>query len=155
LNRFWVDTPFSAYLILEIDNGLIQKIDIDSKKDGSKSEGLKGLFEKVFENKDLSFFEYSLLAIDKTKKSYKLYEFLISTKTGDTISYSECADRVYGSKQYARAVAKMLNANKFAFVIPCHRVVAKNGIGGYAKGVELKKKILEWEGVDLRSFLDR
>nr|WP_263854019.1 MGMT family protein [Methanohalophilus profundi] len=30
-------------------------------------------------------------------------------------------------------------------VIPCHRVVAKNSIGGYAGGTELKKKLLEME----------
>jgi len=90
-----------------------------------------------------------LINFDKTKKSYALYEFLINTKTGETHSYSQAGKIVFGNVRYARAVAKMLNANPFTFLVPCHRIVAKNGIGGYAEGVELKLTILRWEGVKL------
>jgi methylated-DNA-[protein]-cysteine S-methyltransferase len=41
-------------------------------------------------------------------------------------------------------------ANRFAFVVPCHRVVAAHGIGGYGSaGVEVKRRLLALEGVEL------
>jgi methylated-DNA-[protein]-cysteine S-methyltransferase len=40
--------------------------------------------------------------------------------------------------------------NRFAFIVPCHRVVAATGIGGYGTtGVEIKRRLLALEGVEL------
>ncbi len=63
---------------------------------------------------------------------------------GTTITYSELADRI-GSSGGARAVGQALSKNPYPIMIPCHRVVARSGIGGYSGGVELKKRLLEIE----------
>ena len=64
---------------------------------------------------------------------------------GETRSYFELAQAV-GKKGAWRAVAQANRANQFAIMIPCHRVIHKNGeIGGYAGGVYRKKYLLEWE----------
>mgnify|MGYP002266848858 CR=1 FL=1 len=63
---------------------------------------------------------------------------------GTTITYSELADRI-GSSGGARAVGQALSKNPYPIIIPCHRVVARSGIGGYSGGVELKKRLLEIE----------
>ena len=62
---------------------------------------------------------------------------------GETITYSELARNI-GSRAY-RAVGNALSCNPFPIVIPCHRVVAKNGIGGYSPGVDIKARLLEFE----------
>lgn len=64
-------------------------------------------------------------------------------KYGETITYSELAKNC-GSKG-ARAAGKALAINPLPIVIPCHRVVAKNGIGGYSAGVDIKTRLLELE----------
>jgi len=72
---------------------------------------------------------------------------LNETKTipyGETITYAELARRI-GRDGAARAVGQALSKNPYPIVIPCHRVVARSGIGGYSGGVGVKKKLLEME----------
>lgn len=66
---------------------------------------------------------------------------------GQTRSYSDVA-RAVGSPRAARAVGNANATNPLPFVIPCHRVVAANGIGGYGGGVWMKEKLLELEGAE-------
>ena len=57
--------------------------------------------------------------------------------------YSLLADIVGSSP---RAIGKYMKANKTPIVIPCHRVVKRNGnIGGFSLGRSFKRKILELE----------
>ena len=62
---------------------------------------------------------------------------------GTTITYSELATRI-GSLA-VRAVGGALSRNPVPIIIPCHRVVAKNGIGGFSCGVDMKIKLIELE----------
>jgi methylated-DNA-[protein]-cysteine S-methyltransferase len=60
------------------------------------------------------------------------------------ISYSELAKKIDSG---ARAVANACRSNPFPGLIPCHRVVSVNGLGGYAgetsgKFLEIKRKLL-------------
>ncbi|MDY6776822.1 MAG: methylated-DNA--[protein]-cysteine S-methyltransferase [Candidatus Nanohaloarchaea archaeon] len=64
---------------------------------------------------------------------------------GETRTYGEVAEEI-GNPEAARAVANALNANPVPIVIPCHRVVAEDGIGGYKHGKEAKRNLLELEG---------
>jgi methylated-DNA-[protein]-cysteine S-methyltransferase len=41
------------------------------------------------------------------------------------------------------------HVNRYPVVIPCHRVVASNGLGGYGGGEEVKRYLLSIEGVQL------
>lgn len=63
---------------------------------------------------------------------------------GETITYAELAKRI-GNPGAVRAVGNACGVNPAPIVVPCHRVVAKNGLGGYAGGVDVKKKLLELE----------
>ena len=66
---------------------------------------------------------------------------------GETRSYGEIAS-IIGNPGAARAVGTALSKNPFAPLIPCHRVVRKDGgLGGYSGrgGVRRKKKLLDGE----------
>ncbi len=65
-------------------------------------------------------------------------------KYGKTISYSDLAKRA-GNKNAARAAGSACGKNPVPIVIPCHRVLAKNSIGGFGGGVGLKRKMLRLE----------
>lgn len=66
---------------------------------------------------------------------------------GQTLTYGELAQRVGRSPKDARAVGMATGQNPVSWIIPCHRVVGKNGaLTGYAGGVTRKSALLEFEG---------
>ena len=69
---------------------------------------------------------------------------------GQVISYGELARRV-GRPGAARAVGGANHHNPISILIPCHRVIAADGsLCGYGGGLELKRALLELEGVTLK-----
>jgi O-6-methylguanine DNA methyltransferase len=64
---------------------------------------------------------------------------------GKTVSYGDIA-RALGSDGAARAVGSANARNNLPLVIPCHRVVASNGLGGYGGGLAMKTRLLKMEG---------
>ncbi len=72
---------------------------------------------------------------------------------GQVSSYSDIARRI-GKPDARRAVGGALGKNPMAIVIPCHRVVAANGtIGGYTGGLDIKRKLMDIEGISLEEEL--
>jgi len=64
---------------------------------------------------------------------------------GETISYGDLAARI-GHPAASRAVGAACGANPFCLVVPCHRVVGKNGqLTGFAFGEPLKRRLLDHE----------
>lgn len=73
---------------------------------------------------------------------------------GKTITYGELANRIAKfrglEKMSAQAVGTAIGHNPISIIIPCHRVVGKNGqLTGYAGGIDVKAKLLKLENVDL------
>jgi O-6-methylguanine DNA methyltransferase len=69
---------------------------------------------------------------------------------GETRSYHEVAQAI-GRPGASRAVGQANHQNPVAPLIPCHRVVTSSGtLGGYGGGLELKRAMLEQEGVQLK-----
>ena len=64
---------------------------------------------------------------------------------GETVTYGELA-ALAGHPNAQRAVGTFCAENRFAIVVPCHRVVAAGGIGSYGSlGVAYKQRLLELE----------
>lgn len=64
---------------------------------------------------------------------------------GHTLTYGELAERA-GSPGAARAVGAAMSSNPVPIVVPCHRVVATSGLGGFTGGVATKRTLLAHEG---------
>ncbi len=76
----------------------------------------------------------------------RVWKELLRIPYGKTASYEDVAKRI-GSDKSQRAVGHANGLNRIAIVIPCHRVVNKNGeLGGYGGGLWRKQKLLEIEG---------
>ncbi len=72
---------------------------------------------------------------------------LTEISRGQTTSYGEIARRV-GRPKAVRAVGSAVGANPVSVVVPCHRVIRSDGgIGGYAGGLDRKRKLLKAEGI--------
>jgi len=67
---------------------------------------------------------------------------LLAIPVGETRSYGELA-RELGTS--ARAMGQALGANPLPVIIPCHRVIAADGPGGFACGLRWKQKLLDFE----------
>ena len=75
----------------------------------------------------------------------RVWQALRQIPRGETRSYSQLA-RGMGDPNATRAVARACATNRVALLVPCHRVVGKNGsLTGYRWGVERKRQILEAE----------
>lgn len=73
-------------------------------------------------------------------------EALRAVPYGETVTYGELA-ALAGHAGAHRAAGTFCAGNRFAIVVPCHRVVAAEGVGGYGSlGVAYKRRLLELEG---------
>ena len=64
---------------------------------------------------------------------------------GDAWTYGEVAEAI-GKPGAARAVGGALGRNRVPVIVPCHRVVAANGLGGFGLGLDAKRALLAAEG---------
>ena len=79
-----------------------------------------------------------------------VWEALLAIPYGRTVTYGEIADRITERERLprvsARAVGGAVGHNAVSLIIPCHRVIGKNGsLTGYAGGLDRKKRLLEME----------
>jgi methylated-DNA-[protein]-cysteine S-methyltransferase len=80
----------------------------------------------------------------------RVAEALHATRPGQILTYGDLA-LMAGSPGAARAVGQAMARNPLPILVPCHRVVASNGPGGFSLfgSLETKARLLELEGVDL------
>jgi methylated-DNA-[protein]-cysteine S-methyltransferase len=93
------------------------------------------------------------LAPAGTPFQQKVWQAISRIPPGQTLTYTELARQV-GSG--ARAVANACGANPIPLLIPCHRVVAANGLGGFMKGrksdsLNIKRWLLDHEARNERN----
>ena len=67
---------------------------------------------------------------------------------GKRLTYKDIAVKIGRRKSY-RAVGNALGKNPLPVIIPCHRVVAKTGLGGFTGGLHIKKILLKIESIGL------
>lgn len=87
------------------------------------------------------------LPVDISSSEFRsrVYKVLKGIPGGETRSYEEIA-RSIGQPTAVRAVASACAKNPVALLIPCHRVIRKDGsMGGYRWGLERKKRLLDME----------
>jgi methylated-DNA-[protein]-cysteine S-methyltransferase len=81
----------------------------------------------------------------------RVWELIDRIPYGQTTTYGEMA-RELGDATLARRVGGAVGRNPLSIVVPCHRVVGKDGkLTGYAGGLERKRSLLELEGVGGRA----
>ena len=74
----------------------------------------------------------------------KVWRYLQKIPYGETNTYAEIAKKV-GSSGAARAVGSACAQNPYLILVPCHRVVAQKGLGGFALGLSKKRWLLNHE----------
>lgn len=89
------------------------------------------------------------LAPQGTAFQQRVWQALANIPFGTAVSYSEIAHAI-GNPNAVRAVGLANGRNPIPIVIPCHRVIGKNGsLTGYAGGLPIKQQLLALEGFGL------
>lgn len=100
---------------------------------------LKAYLDKKRQSFDLP------LDLHGTAFQQKIWGILQEIPYGETWSYTDVADKL-GNLQAVRAVGSAIGANPVLIVVPCHRVITKNGkLGGFRAGLSIKKQLLSLE----------
>ena len=87
------------------------------------------------------------LSVDARGTAFQqlVWQALREIPAGSTASYTDIAQRI-GCASAVRAVAQACGANPLAVIVPCHRVVRRDGgLSGYRWGVERKRELLRRE----------
>ncbi len=149
-----IDTAVVGVLRLAADEAGLRRIDFlaGSRESGAPADWiraeapLKAVIEQL-----RAYFAGALrdfdgpLAPEGTAFQQRVWERLREIPYGATISYSELATQV-GNPRACRAVGLANGRNPIPIVIPCHRVVGKDGtLVGYGGGLAIKEKLLALE----------
>jgi methylated-DNA-[protein]-cysteine S-methyltransferase len=140
-------------LTLESDGDVLLGIWLPNATTGSRARGgdvptvLKETANQLEEYLAGERTEFDVpMQLDGTDFQRQVWTELARIPYGKTISYGELARRV-GRPNGPRAVGQANGRNPIPIIVPCHRVLAGNGIGGYGGGLPLKRVLLAVEGV--------
>lgn len=122
------------------------KLDCEFKKSDLINK-TKIELEEYFEEKRKSFdIPVKLKGTDFQKR---VWTEMMNISYGKVLTYGELAKKV-GSPKAARAIGSVCHNNKILILVPCHRVVAKDSLGGFGCGIDMKVKLLKLENGDKR-----
>ena len=155
-----IETPFgSAAATVDDDGGLVEFTFLNGVMNNLYShegkaerapERLKEVARQVddFFTRKRTRFDLALNPIG-TDFQKRVWQALCAIPSGETISYQTLATRL-GDTKATRAVGLANGRNPVALIIPCHRVIGKNGaLTGYGGGLDLKRKLLAFEAPSL------
>ena len=143
----YYQTKIGRIKIAQEGDAIVEINVTDSEKESEKETPLikktiKEL-EEYFEGKRKTF--DIPVSIKGTEFQEKVWKALLKIPYGETKSYEDIAKMV-GCPKGARAVGMANHNNKIIIIIPCHRVIGKNGkLVGYAGGLPVKEKLLQIE----------
>jgi len=141
------ESPLGKITVVKSERGLVKLDFCDCEnKNLIRNEKFKELFSKLdlyFQGKPVEFNEkVDFQGVSPFRKL--VYKEIMKIKWGQVKTYKEVSQRLQTSP---RAVGNALSKNEVLLIIPCHRVVAKNGLGGYSSGIHFKRRLLELEGI--------
>lgn len=100
--------------------------------------------KKYFEGYPVKF-RYNTDLLEGGEFMKSVWKRLMDIPYGETRSYQWVAEQI-GNPKACRAVGYANGKNPIPIIIPCHRVIQKNGLlGGYTGGIDIKKRLLEIE----------
>jgi methylated-DNA-[protein]-cysteine S-methyltransferase len=150
------NTPVGRLLLVANADALVKIVFLDAtpseqKDDTDNAETHPVLVQAV--NELNAYFAGQRLEFDVavnltgTPFQQQVWQALQQIPYGDIASYGDIA-RLVGNPKAARAVGMANNRNPVPIIVPCHRVIGKNGdLTGYAGGVEIKQQLLHLEKI--------
>jgi len=145
VGRLGIQMQGEAVTRLEFLSGRHSLIEADTEQACEVVCSLRTYFDSPRQPLDVA------VQLSGTPFQYRVWQRLRSIKPGITMSYGDLAACL---RSGARAVGNACRRNPVPIVVPCHRIVAGNGLGGFAGNkqgrlVSIKRWLLEHEGVEI------
>ncbi|MFP4400911.1 MAG: methylated-DNA--[protein]-cysteine S-methyltransferase [Candidatus Woesearchaeota archaeon] len=104
---------------------------------------MEKIFQNYFSGKKV---DLTNLPVDVTGTDFEknVWAACLAIPYGEVRSYGWIAEKI-NRKKASRAVGNALGKNPVAPIVPCHRVIGNDNLGGYSSGLSLKRKMLELE----------
>ncbi|MDR1810824.1 MAG: methylated-DNA--[protein]-cysteine S-methyltransferase [Prevotella sp.] len=148
MNIAYCHSPVGLLKIEEEDENIVALRIVSSQEKAAENtspllEEAKKQLSEYFSGKR---FNFDLpLKQSGTPFQQKAWNYLATIPYGKTVSYKNEAEAT-GSPKSCRAIGSANGKNNIAIIVPCHRVVNTGGkLGGYAYGLDVKRKLLELE----------
>lgn len=145
MNSAQIKTPVGILGVIE-QNGAITQLVWNGVNKGVRSPVLKDALDQLdaYFAGQLDTFDLPL-APEGTDFQKMVYAAMLEIPRGETITYGDIANDLGVA---AQPVGQACGSNPIPVIIPCHRVVGADGIGGFSAdgGVEMKVKLLQLEG---------
>jgi AraC family transcriptional regulator, regulatory protein of adaptative response / methylated-DNA-[protein]-cysteine methyltransferase len=154
-------SPFGTALVMTTQRGLAGLAFADPGEEQAALADMKGRWPKANIVEDRArtaslagrIFDTALWRADRplrvvligTDFEVRVWETLLKIPMGRAMTYSDIATKI-GATRAARAVGAAVGKNPLSFVVPCHRVLGKDGaLTGYHWGLTRKRAMLGWE----------
>ena len=149
--RFVMDSPIGR-LAIHTREGKVMQVDYGVRSAVTNvltdplHKKIKRQLQAYFTNPSTAF--TLPLELQGTPFQQKVWQALQKIPVSQTLSYGELANRLHTS---ARAIGNACRANPIPLLVPCHRVIAKNSIGGFSgatsgSDIDRKRWLLRHEG---------
>ncbi len=125
--------------------GAVDGFDLPETSNDEYVRILNSIFDIYEGKKDVNISEIRLDFTDLSPKEIAVYKTTMKIPYGQTLPYGIVAEYA-GLPGAARFVGNVMANNRLAPIVPCHRVVASTGIGGYSSGIDTKIAFLKREG---------
>ncbi|EGU45900.1 MULTISPECIES: methylated-DNA--[protein]-cysteine S-methyltransferase [Vibrio] len=155
-NRFtYYDSPLGTVTLQANEQGLLGvwfETHTTKPEDLGIQEDSFPIFQSVKEQLERYFAGDAVqfdvpIAAKGTPFQQSVWHALTTIPYGETWSYAQLADAI-GNPKAVRAVGLANGKNPVSVIVPCHRVIGKNGkLTGYAGGIERKQRLLTIEGI--------
>lgn len=147
-DSFYLNFPLkgNAYVNVFLEDGFVTGVEFSgspcqNNMGSREAEKLREDLRSYFQGYKIDFKDHSV----KLNASYFVKKVLYEVRNipyGETVTYGELASRLDSAP---RAIGQAMKRNPVPLVIPCHRVVGANGLGGFSSGVDIKKELLKLE----------
>ena len=140
-----LETPLGRVSV-EHAEGMVQEIHLGVRRPPTAPQSpIARDLERYFAGKPVDLGRDRVNLFGFTEFERKVYEAARKIPPGEVRTYGEIAAAI-GNAGASRAVGNALAKNPACIVIPCHRVVATNGLGGFTGGLAWKRRLLRLEG---------
>ncbi len=135
------------YVVVGTEGDTVLTLEMTKAEPAGKPKGsaLVQSLEAYLGRGTWDFSRYKVNTEGMTPFQRRVLEAIRRIPPGETRTYGEVA-RAVDRPGAARAVGNVMAMNPIPLILPCHRVVATNGLGGFTGGPDVKRKLLELEG---------
>lgn len=154
IETFLVESPWGSLQVIYSEEGIYALKKTSRKIKGSQklpilADECRKALKHYFEGKaDAPFSSLIIDYSDYTDFQKKVLRALSKVRHGKVLSYADLAKKS-GVQNGARAIGHVMSLNRTPILLPCHRIVRKDGgMGGFAYGLSWKKSLLKHEGIE-------